>query len=306
PADYTNFAVLVEAVRAAIGPNKLITAAFSAVPSKLQGFPWARLNSAMDYFNMMTYDYNGGWSNKAGHNAPLYDYPGAEYSGFSLNATVQGLKQLGVNMGKVTLGTPNYGRGVITNGTAALNAPTVKRAETVQPDGPIQTCADYTNWAKDLWDGTPSYSYILQTTGAGSGWTEHWDDVAKVPYKTKGNYFLSYDNERSVAAKAQFIKDNGLAGIIVWQVYGDMIDMTSSTQAKGNLIYCPDTKSPLVNKISEVLANGSNPGNTPPAVNITAPAGNTTLTAPASLTRTANSSDSDGSVAKVEFFNGSA
>jgi len=303
-ADYANFATLVEAVRAAIGSNKLITAAFSAVPAKLQGFPWARLNNSMNYYNMMTYDFNGGWSNKAGHNAPLYDYPGAEFTGLSLNACVQGLKSMGVNMSKVTLGAPFYGRGVVTNGAAALNAPTVKRAETVQPDGPIQTCADYTNWALNLWDGTPNYSYIVQQTGANSGWTEHWDDVAKVPYKTKGNYFLSYDNERSIGEKAQYIKDNNLAGIIVWQVYGDMLDMTSSTQTRGKLIYCPNTKEPLVNKINQVFANGTTPGNVSPTVSITAPANNTSLTAPASVTIQATAADSDGSIAKVEFFNG--
>ncbi|WP_166437226.1 glycosyl hydrolase family 18 protein [Niastella caeni] len=302
-ADYNNFALLAEEVRAAIGSSKLITAAFSAVPAKLQGFNWTRLNAVFNYYNMMTYDYNGGWSNKAGHNAPLYDYPGMEYPGFSLNGTVQGMRSLGVNMSKVTLGAPFYGRGVVTSSAATVNGATVKRAETVQPDGPIQTCADYTNWAKDLWDGTPSYSYILQTTGSGSGWTDHWDDAAKVPYKTKGNYFLSYDNERSIEAKAQFIKDNGLAGIIVWQVFGDMTDMTSSTVAKGKLIFCPNTKSKLVNKINQVFASGST-GNNAPTVSITSPANNATFTAPASITLTANASDADGAISKVEFFNG--
>ena len=303
--DYTNFAVLIEQVRAAIGANKLITAAFSASPAKLQGFPWSRLNNSMNYYNMMTYDFNGGWSNKAGHNAPLYDYPGAEYSNFSVDACVKALRTLGVNMSKVNLGAPFYGRGVITNGAATLNGATTKRAETVQPDGPIQTCADYTNWAKDLWDGTPSYSYILQNTGSGSGWTEYWDDVAKVPYKTKGNYFLSYDNERSIGEKAKYINDNGLGGVIVWQVFGDMTDMTSSTTPKGKLIYCPNTKSKLVNKLNEVFAGGggTNP-NVSPTVSISSPANNASFTAPASITITATAADSDGSVAKVEFYNG--
>ncbi|ACU59676.1 glycosyl hydrolase family 18 protein [Chitinophaga pinensis] len=301
-ADYNNFAALVEAVRTAIGPNKLITAAFAASPAKLQGFNWSRLNNSMNYYNMMTYDYNGGWSNKAGHNAPLYDYPGAEYTNFSVDATVKALKALGVNMSKVNIGAPFYGRGVVTSGAAALNGATTKRAETVQPDGPIQTCADYTNWAKDLWDGTPNYSYILQQTS--SGWTEGWDDVAKVPYKTKGNYFLSYDNERSVGEKAKYIKDNGLAGVIIWQVYGDMLNMTSSTVAKGKLIYCPNTTSPLVNKINAVFADGSTPVNQAPVVNLTAPTANATFTAPASITVSANATDSDGSIRRVQFYNG--
>lgn len=305
-ADYNNFATLLEEVKAGIGSGKLITACFSAVPSKLQGFNWTRMSSVLNYIDMMTYDYNGGWSNKAGHNAPLYDYPNMEYTGFSLNGTLQGLKQLsGLNLSKVTLGAPFYGRGVVTSGTAALNAATVKRSETVQPDGPIQTCADFTNWAAGLWDGTPPYSYIQQTTGSGSGWTEYWDDVAKVPYKVKGNYFLSYDNERSIGEKAQFIKDNGLAGVIIWQVFGDMTNMTSSTVAKGKLIYCPNTTEPLVNKINAVFASGST-GNKPPAVSISSPANNASFTAPAGITLQANATDADGTISKVEYFYGSS
>lgn len=303
-ADYANFATLVEAVRTAIGSSKLITAAFSAVPSKLSGFDWTRLNKSMDYFNLMTYDYNGGWSNIAGHNAPLYDYPGAEYSGFSIDATVKGVKALGVNMSKVNIGAPFYGRGVVCTGTAALNGATTKRAETVQPDGPISTCADYTNWALNLWDGTPNYSYILQQTGSGSGWTDHWDDNAKVPYMTKGNYFLSYDNEKSIGLKAQYINDNGLAGVIVWQVFGDMLNMTSSTTPKGKLIYCPATTSPLVNKLNAVFANGTGTTNQSPTVSITAPAGGAAYTAGGSITITATAADADGAVSKVAFYNG--
>jgi chitinase len=300
-ADYNNFAIMVEAVRAAIGSDKLITAAFSAVPAKLSGFDWNRLNNSMNYFNMMTYDYNGGWSNIAGHNAPLYDYPGAEYSGFSIDATVKGLKALNVNMAKVNIGAPFYGRGVVCSGNAALNGATTKTQVTLQPDGPVSTCADFTNWALDLWDGTPNYSAILKNA---AGWTEYWDDNAKVPYKTNGRYFLSYDNERSIGEKAKYIKDNSLAGVIVWQVYGDMLNMTSNQVAKGKLIYCPSTTSPLVNKLNAVFADGSTPTNNPPTVSLTAPAANATFTAPASVTITATAADSDGSVAKVEFYQG--
>ena len=46
-------------------------------------------------------------------------------------------------------------------------------------------------------------------------------------------------------------------------------------------------------------------GNQPPTVSITGPSNGTTFTAPATLTITADASDSDGSVGKVEFFAGS-
>ena len=47
------------------------------------------------------------------------------------------------------------------------------------------------------------------------------------------------------------------------------------------------------------------PPNQAPSVSLTAPANNATFTAPASIAITASASDSDGSIAKVEFFNGS-
>jgi hypothetical protein len=54
------------------------------------------------------------------------------------------------------------------------------------------------------------------------------------------------------------------------------------------------------------LANLSvvNPANTPPAVSLTAPANNATFSAGSNITLTANASDTDGTISKVEFFQG--
>ncbi|MBA2479267.1 MAG: carbohydrate-binding protein [Planctomycetes bacterium] len=53
------------------------------------------------------------------------------------------------------------------------------------------------------------------------------------------------------------------------------------------------------------LGTGSAPANQPPTVALTSPAVNASFTAPATITLTASAADSDGSVAKVEFFQGS-
>ena len=53
-----------------------------------------------------------------------------------------------------------------------------------------------------------------------------------------------------------------------------------------------------------VTATPSAPANTPPTVNLTAPANNATYTAPATVNLTASASDTDGTIAKVEFFQG--
>jgi len=55
-----------------------------------------------------------------------------------------------------------------------------------------------------------------------------------------------------------------------------------------------------------VTVTSSNPPpNNPPTVALTSPANNATFTAPAAISIAANASDTDGTVAKVDFFNGS-
>ena len=257
-ADFDNFVSLVEDIRVAIGPSKLITAAMSAAPAKLQDFDWARLNRSMDYFNMMTYDFAGGFSNKANHNAPVYPYSEAETPEFNWQSTLEALKAQGVPANKINFGIPFYGRGVITDGAAELGKATVKRPENVQPDGQIMTASDFVNWPRDVYDGTPNYFYIKQKALNGnSGWTRRWDDEAQVPYLVKDNYFLSYDDEESVGVKAGFINDNNLAGTIIWTAYGDLEFSGSATNFGTKLKRWSNVNSPLVNKINEVFANGS-------------------------------------------------
>ncbi len=303
-ADYANFENLVQEIRNAIGPDKLITAAMAADYKKLEGFNWSKLVNSMDYFNMMTYDFNGGWSNIAGHNAPVYPYDGAEAPDFNWQTLLTKMREMGVPANKINFGAPFYGRGVVTNGAADLNAPTVKTSVTIQPDGPISTAADYTNWPLDVYDGTPNHFFIKQKTGAGSGWTRKWDDQAKVPYMTKGNFFLSYDDEESIAIKAQFINDNNLAGTIVWQVFGDL-EFSGAAQSFGTkLKRWSNVKSPLINKMNEVFATGGT-GNVFPSVTITSPAEGTSFAEGDNINITASASDSDGTVIRVEFYNGS-
>ncbi|WP_421897863.1 glycosyl hydrolase family 18 protein [Marinoscillum sp.] len=304
-ADYGNFLTLVQEIRTAIGPDKLITAAFSADPVKLADFNWPALSSTMDYFNMMTYDFNGGFSNIAGHNAPIYSYDGAESPTFNWQSTYDALMSYGVSSTKLNFGVPFYGRGVVTDGAADLNAPTLKRQETVQPDGPISTSADFTNWPKDVYDGTPNHYYIKQQAlGAGSGWTRHWDDQAKVPYLVKDNYFLSYDDEESIGLKADYIVDRNLAGAIVWTVYGDLEFGGTATNFGTKLKRWSSVSAPLINTVNQQFAAGGTGGNTNPTTSITSPANGASYSVGDNVTISASASDADGSISQVEFYAG--
>lgn len=60
--------------------------------------------------------------------------------------------------------------------------------------------------------------------GIASGkWTDHWDDVAKVPYVTDANgaFAYGYDNARSLQVKCDYILSNNLAGGMYWEYAND-------------------------------------------------------------------------------------
>ncbi|PWJ35006.1 glycosyl hydrolase family 18 protein [Sediminitomix flava] len=293
--DYQNFTTLVQEIRDAIGADKLITAAFSAQPAKLVDFEWAALEETMDYFNMMSYDFHGGWSNIAGHNSPLYSYEGEEYGAQSWNDTFQALVGMGVSPSKINMGVGFYGRGVITDGAADLNAPTVKVPKTVEPDGPVLTAGDFTNFG--LFDATPTFRYIDDHT---SDWTYHWDDEAKVPYLTKDNYFLSFDNEQSIQLKAEYVNDNNIGGVIVWHIFGDLDFQGIEETYASKLPYDSRTKAPLVNTLNSTFA--LNDGS--PSIAFTAPTNNSVIEQSTSfdaITLSAIATDTDGAISSVTF-----
>lgn len=57
--------------------------------------------------------------------------------------------------------------------------------------------------------------------------SQHWDDEAKVPWLSvqsadgKTLFALSYENPRSVAIKADYIKSKGLGGAMFWEYGAD-------------------------------------------------------------------------------------
>jgi GH18 family chitinase len=74
--------------------------------------------------------------------------------------------------------------------------------------------------------------------------TRFWDDRAKVPYAvdTSWNTLVSYDDEESVALKAQYVLDHRARGVIIWEITGD---------------YLPDGRTPLLDVLSTKLPHRS-------------------------------------------------
>ncbi|WP_325894676.1 glycosyl hydrolase family 18 protein [Grimontia sp. NTOU-MAR1] len=258
-ADYANFEQLMDDIRERIGPDRLLTAAFKAVPAALEGYDWARLQRSMDYFNMMTYDLNGGWSNVAGHNSPLYPYPEEEFEGLNLDTLKNWMVNVkGINPKQINFGAAFYGRGVqTTEAEAYLGAPTDKRNVNFSVDGPSVSAVDLTNWK--AFEGQPNYNYLTKQ----SGWAHKWDANAEVPYAVKGKYFLSYDDPDSIRKKAEYIVNNELGGIIVWQVHGDIQCEGTFVNYGTKLKQCTNLRSPLAEQIDQVFSENVIPNEAP-------------------------------------------
>ncbi|EGU30839.1 glycosyl hydrolase family 18 protein [Vibrio scophthalmi] len=285
-ADYANFEQLMEDIRARIGDDKLITAAFKATPAALEGFNWERLVRSMDYFNMMTYDLNGGWSNVTGHNSPLYPYPEEEFAGLTLDTLRDWMvNERGIPAEKINFGAAFYGRGVQTTAsTAYLGAPTEKRMVNFEVDGPTNSAVDITNWAN--FEGQPNYNYLTKQPG----WEHFWDDNARVPYAVNGKYFLSYDDPQAIREKAEYIVNNDLGGIIVWQVHGDIECKGTFTSFGSKLKQCSELSSPLAEQIDNVFSQNVVPNAAPVLVvpaNLNANSGQ-------SISFNVSATDSDG------------
>ena len=89
----------------------LLTAALGASKNTIDvSYDIPKLSKYLDYLHMMCYDYHGPWGTSLGANAPLYD---GNNDQLSVHDTISYLKKLGVNLKKVVLGIPLYGKAVI-------------------------------------------------------------------------------------------------------------------------------------------------------------------------------------------------
>jgi chitinase len=126
-------------------------------------------------------------------NIMTYDMANAPYHHAALYASentkgccdgaVKAHVEAGVPIEKLVLGVPFYGRGGTT----------------------MSKFIDF----RDLED---SDEYV-----------EMWDEVAQAPYLAdkEGNLILGYDTPRSLVLKCDYIKENGLLGVMYWEYAGD-------------------------------------------------------------------------------------
>lgn len=225
PQDPENFVLLLAELRAQLdahgattGRHHPLTIAAGAGQRAYAGLDWERIHPLLDFINVMAYDMSGPWSGVTGFNAPLYDSTANPPEGASVNRTLSALLALGVPPEKLVLGAPFYGYG-----WAGVPA---------RADGLHQP---FDGLAPGRWaPGVFAYNELAETQIPTM--TRHWDATAQVPwlFDAATGVMITYDDPESLAAKAGYVRANGLGGVMFWELSQDTPDsalLTALTEA---------------------------------------------------------------------------
>ncbi|KAI3418349.1 hypothetical protein GPALN_009670 [Globodera pallida] len=166
------------------------------------GFDLAGIANAVDFINVMCYNFYGGWSTEStGPNSALYQGANADPSD-SLNTNwtiVYHLTKMS-DPEKLNLGVPFYGK-YWNNIGAPLNG-------------------------DDLWRQLGTYGTELAWRDLGNSFdltkmTYH--KTAKTPYiyDASSKIFLTFDNPQSLEDKVQYVASQKIGGTMIWAIDQD-------------------------------------------------------------------------------------
>jgi len=227
--DRANLTMLVHEMRAAFsaaGRPLSISLALPATNWTGQWYDVAGMKDDADWFGIMTYDFYGAWTSKAGPNSALYGNSATNTEGwidFSWNYYAA---TRGVATSKLLLGIPFYGQ--VFNASAMYGVSTGANQQT------------YTTIA----------GYIA------SGWTRYWDNVGMVPYLINpgGTQTASYDDTTSVRLKCEYARAKATGGVMIWAIGQDLVSGTQPLLQTVGLTMKPATSVPMITSATTPFA----------------------------------------------------
>ncbi len=185
----------------AIHKGMPLSIASSAGSWAYQYIDFKKVQESLTFFDLMNYDFDGPWEDTTGLVAPLYQAKGDPDPTNNANAAVQAYLAAGVKPEKIVFGMPFYGY-------EWTDVP--KTA-----DGLFQA-------GTPVGDGS-SYNVIEPTE---SSFKKYRDPRTHAPWLYDGTNFWTYDDPDSLAFKAQYVRQQKLGGVMIWDLSGDMPDGT--------------------------------------------------------------------------------
>ncbi len=210
PQDKHNFTLLLKSVRESLDSlaakenreHLLLTIATGADSVYVANTELGEVSRYLDFLNIMSYDLYHGLDAVTGHHANLHDSESPGPKDISVAKSVKMHMDAGVPRRKINLGIPFYGRRweQVENGD---------RQGLYQEAGSTGQIIYYRTLSK----------YCIDM----NGYTNYWDASAKAPYlwHSDSAVFISYENERSIRHKMDYVKDLGLGGVMFWEYSDD-------------------------------------------------------------------------------------
>jgi chitinase len=234
--DRTNFTLLMQELRRQLdiqgqtdSKHYLLSFAGPAGYANLTNIDLNAIAAYIDYVNIMSYDFHGGWDTKTNHVSPLYANPDDPQNSIDrerLNTdwVVNYYINNGITADKINIGIPFYGR-------AWEETPSANNG-LFQTSGSLPNTSVAGNWEA----GVIEYWKINELLSNTANYKSFKDTSAKVPWiygknlttsKTTGGMFITYENPDSISEKITYLKSKSLGGIMFWDLSGDIKDSTS-------------------------------------------------------------------------------
>lgn len=213
PEDRANYVLLVRELRRQLdeqgerdGRRYLLTIAGPAGPRAIESFDLEGMHPALDWINVMTYDFHVG-SPIAHFNAPLRASADDPNPSFNVESAVTTYLRRGLPREKLMLGVPFYGHGF--GGVPAANRGLFQ---------PVAGAAEGT-WGV----GSTDYRELAGQALDAAGFRRYRSEEASVPwaYNPRTGVWISYEDPESIAAKASYARERGLGGVMIWELGAD-------------------------------------------------------------------------------------
>ncbi|WP_116431394.1 glycosyl hydrolase family 18 protein [Synechococcus sp. RS9917] len=224
--DGANFALTLSLLRQKLdaleqrsGESYSISIATAGGADKLANLNLPGIDPSVDFYNVMAYDFHGGWESLTGHQAAMTNDPG----GYDVLTAVEQFRSNGVDLSKVVLGAPAYTRawgGVDPGDRYGLGESGAAR----MAPGSFEA-GSYDQ--KDLLTGIEDGSYDLI-----------WDDDAKAAfaYNEQTGVWSSVETAATIAGKAAYVEAQGLGGLMFWALSNDSSGDDSLLAAASDLL----------------------------------------------------------------------
>lgn len=226
------------------GKHYLLSAALPASSWILGGMGLGEYAQYLDYANLMTYDFHGGWNGVVGHNAPLYpdsrDPESKDVPMPVLNIDWAYRYFRGVlPPEKINIGIPYYTRG--WKDVKPNTLPGGLYGEAAQTGGGAIGEDNIWHDKDKLGNEIPGGSNPLwhaKNLLNNPDYKKYFDSETKSSYiwNDKKKVFLSMEDEESLKSKLDYVIDKNLGGVMIWEIDGDYDKLPSGEYTVGDTL----------------------------------------------------------------------